>query len=103
MFRIADLPMWQPCALLTLLVARAIVQNTLGFSGGLMITSFALLAASAGLWFMACLGLATKFDRGIGFAVGMGIAPFVFYPIQAFGSAPYGKPEPRETLGLSGV
>jgi hypothetical protein len=102
-FRIADLPMWQAAALLMMLVARAVIRNTIGFSGGFVIVSFALLAASAGLFFMASMGLASKFGKGTGFAVGMTVVPFVFYPILAFGSASYGEPQPRETLGLSGV
>jgi hypothetical protein len=102
-FRIADLPMWQAGAFVATLVARAVVQNTVAFSGGLMMISLPLLAASAGLWFVACLGVASKFGKGTGFAVGMAVLPFVFYPILAFGSARYGEPETRETLGLSGA
>jgi|SRR5687767_11680879 len=102
-FRIADLPMWQAGTLVALVVARMVVESVLGFSGGGLIVSLVFPAASAGLWFVACLGVASKFGKGTGFAVGMAVLPFIFYPILAFGSARYGEPEPRETLGLSGV
>ena len=102
-FRIAGLPMWQAGTFVALLIVRVSVRATLGVLGGGMIIGFALPAASAGLWFVACLGLASKFGRGTGFAVGMAGLPFVFYPSLACGSAPYGEPEARETLGLSGA
>ena len=102
-FRIADLPMWQAGALVALVIARVVVESVLGFSGGGFIVSLVFPAAIAGLWFVACLGVASKFGKGTGFAVGMAVLPFVFYPILAFGSARYGEPEPRETLGLSGA
>jgi hypothetical protein len=47
--------------------------------------------------------VASRFGKGTGFAVGMAVLPFIFSPILAFGSARYGEPEPRETLGLSGA
>lgn len=102
-FRIADLPPWQAGAFIATVVARAAARFIPGFSGGSMVVSLTLTMASTGLWFVACLGLASKFGRGTGFAIGLALVPFVFYPILAFGSAPYGEPEPRETLGLSGV
>lgn len=35
------------------------------------------------------VGLATNFGKGVGFAVGLILLPFIFYPILAFGSAVY--------------
>ena len=102
-FRIADLPMWQAGALIALVVGRTVVESVLGFSGGGLIVALVFPTASAALWFVACLGIASKFGKGTGFAVGMAVLPFVFYPILAFGSARYGEPESLETLGLSGV
>lgn len=33
--------------------------------------------------------IAKKFNKGVGFAIGMIFLPFIFYPILAFGSAEY--------------
>lgn len=35
------------------------------------------------------IALAEKFGQGVGFAIGMIILPFIFYPILAFGDAKY--------------
>ena len=35
------------------------------------------------------VGLAANFGKGIGFAIGLILLPFIFYPILAFGSAKY--------------
>jgi hypothetical protein len=39
--------------------------------------------------FLTCLGVAEKFGKGAGFAVGMFFLPFIFYPILAFSDAQY--------------
>ena len=39
--------------------------------------------------FLLCMALAEKFGKGTGFAVGMLLLPFIFYPILAFGDAQY--------------
>lgn len=39
--------------------------------------------------FMIALGLAEKFGKGAGFAVGLFFLPFIFYPILAFSDASY--------------
>jgi hypothetical protein len=36
--------------------------------------------------------LAKVFGKGIGFAIGMIVMPFIFYPILGFGSAEYRRP-----------
>ena len=36
--------------------------------------------------------LAKAFGKGIGFAIGMVLVPFVFYPVLGFGSAEYRRP-----------
>lgn len=38
---------------------------------------------------LAVVGLANKFGKGGGFAVGLILLPIIFYPILAFGSAEY--------------
>jgi hypothetical protein len=38
---------------------------------------------------MAALKLAEKFGKEVGFAIGLILLPFIFYPILAFGSATY--------------
>jgi hypothetical protein len=38
---------------------------------------------------LAAIGLANKFGKGGGFAVGLILLPFIFYPILAFGDAEY--------------
>jgi hypothetical protein len=40
-------------------------------------------------WIMICLGLAEKFGKGGGFAVGLILLGIVFFPILGFGSAVY--------------
>jgi hypothetical protein len=40
---------------------------------------------------LAAIGLANKFGKGGGFAVGLIFLPFIFYPILAFGAAEYQK------------
>ena len=39
--------------------------------------------------FLMCLGIAEKFGKGTGFAVGLFFLGFIFYPILAFSSAQY--------------
>lgn len=38
---------------------------------------------------LAAIGLANKFGKGGGFAVGLILLPIIFYPILAFGDAEY--------------
>ena len=38
---------------------------------------------------LIAVALAQKFGKGVGFAIGMLILPFVFYPMLGFGSAQY--------------
>lgn len=38
---------------------------------------------------IVCVGVAEKFGKGGGFAVGLFFLPFIFYPILAFGEATY--------------
>ncbi len=40
-------------------------------------------------YIMICLGLATNFGKGAGFAAGLFLLGIVFYPILGFGSAVY--------------
>ena len=103
MFRIAGLPVWQPATLVVLWLAEIVVDRWFGPSAGGFVFALAIPVAGAGLWVMACMGVAAKFDKGTGFALGMALAPFVFYPILAFGPASYGVPQQRQTLGLSGA
>ena len=39
--------------------------------------------------FMLCMDLAVAFDRGIPFAAGLFLLPFIFYPLLAFGEPDY--------------
>ncbi len=41
-------------------------------------------------YFLTCLGVAEKFSKGAGFAVGLFFLPFIFFPILAFSEARYG-------------
>jgi Family of unknown function (DUF5684) len=54
---------------------------------------FLLLIPFVGLIFaiIAVVGLANKFGKGGGFAVGLIFLPYIFYPILGFGSAQYQK------------
>jgi len=38
---------------------------------------------------IAAIGIAANFGKGVGFAIGLILLPFIFYPILAFGSAEY--------------
>ncbi|RLE30718.1 MAG: signal peptidase I [Acidobacteria bacterium] len=38
---------------------------------------------------IAAIGIANNFGKGVGFAIGLLLLPFIFYPILAFGSAEY--------------
>jgi len=44
---------------------------------------------------MLTLDLAKSFGKEIGYAIGMIILPFIFYPMLAFGSATYRGPAVR--------
>ena len=39
--------------------------------------------------YVISINLAERFDKGIGFAVGMVLLPFIFYPILGFGKAEF--------------
>lgn len=43
---------------------------------------------------LICVELAKVFGKGIGFAIGVILLPFIFLPILAFGSATYTRPPP---------
>jgi hypothetical protein len=45
-------------------------------------------------YIMICLGVATNFGKGVGFAVGLFFLGIIFYPILGFGSAVYGPASP---------
>jgi hypothetical protein len=38
---------------------------------------------------IATIALAEKFGQGVGFAIGLLLLPFIFYPVLAFGGAKY--------------
>jgi hypothetical protein len=38
---------------------------------------------------IAAIGIASNFGKGVGFAIGLILLPFIFYPILGFGSAEY--------------
>ncbi len=40
-------------------------------------------------WIIICIDIAKRFGKGGGFAVGLILLPFVFFPILGFGSAQY--------------
>jgi Family of unknown function (DUF5684) len=42
--------------------------------------------------FLVATGIAQRFGKGTGFAVGMVFLPFVFYPLLAFGDSTFGAP-----------
>jgi hypothetical protein len=44
---------------------------------------------------MILIEFAKRFDRGIGFALGLIFLPFIFWPILGFGSAKYLGPVPQ--------
>ena len=39
---------------------------------------------------LVCIALARRFGKGVGFAIGLALLPFIFYPILGFGDATYG-------------
>ena len=44
------------------------------------------------VWILLSIALAKSFGKGVGFAIGMILLPFVFYPILGFGDATYTAP-----------
>ena len=44
------------------------------------------------IWIIVAVDLAHSFGKGGGFAVGLIVLPFIFYPILGFGEATYGGP-----------
>lgn len=53
--------------------------------GGLLVNLSRLLLTLI-LWAVISIGVARAFDRGIGFGIGLTLAPIVFYPLLAFSS-----------------
>jgi hypothetical protein len=41
------------------------------------------------IWIIVLIDIAKRFGKGVGFAIGMLILPFIFFPILAFGDAQY--------------
>lgn len=39
---------------------------------------------------IVCIELAKRFGKGVAFGFGLGLLPFIFYPILGFGDATYG-------------
>ena len=39
---------------------------------------------------LVCVALARRFGKGVAFAIGLALLPFIFYPILGFGDATYG-------------
>lgn len=39
---------------------------------------------------LVCIALARRFGKGVAFAIGLALLPFIFYPILGFGDATYG-------------
>jgi hypothetical protein len=54
---------------------------------------FVMLAVSI----LISIDVARNFNRGIGFAIGLALLPFVFYPILGFGQDKF-EPKPKEIL-----
>ncbi|MBL8024200.1 MAG: signal peptidase I [Elusimicrobia bacterium] len=42
--------------------------------------------------FLTMLGVAERFGKGIGYAVGLFLMPVIFYPLLAFGNTTYSPP-----------
>jgi hypothetical protein len=45
------------------------------------------------MWFVICFDVAKRFGKGAGFAIGLAILPFIFFPMLAWGDAKY-QPAP---------
>jgi hypothetical protein len=58
---------------------------------GLFWTGLALVGGLGGLvvWILICFELARRFDQGAGFAIGLILLGFIFFPILGYGSAEY--------------
>ena len=50
------------------------------------------------IFLVVCIDVAQRFGKGMGFAIGMWILPFVFFLILGFGSATY-RSTPEELYG----
>jgi hypothetical protein len=60
-----------------------------------------LLVPCANIYFLIMLfvELAKRFGKSSGFAAGLILLPFIFWPMLAFGSAQYQPPAPNEPSG----
>ena len=59
------------------------------FSGEISVSVVILSLLGLLLQYLVCRTLAEAFHKGTGFAVGLMLAPMVFYPILGFGNAVY--------------
>src|SRR6266496_3874460 len=52
---------------------------------------FLCMIPLAGIYFVivVCIEFAKNFGRGVGFAIGLALLPFVFFPLLGFGDAEY--------------
>ena len=92
MFRIADLPAWQA----VVAMASGAIMQLVNFALRQLPTSLLQMAISMvtgglifGLYLVFSYSLAGKFGKSTGFAIGLILLPFIFYPILAFGDAEY--------------
>ncbi len=68
------------------------VSLTGGFSGSSILTNIAGLASLV-LYVIYCVKISKAFGKSGGFAVGLVLLPFIFFPILGFGSAEYIGPQ----------
>jgi Family of unknown function (DUF5684) len=52
-------------------------------------------------WIILCIDVAKSFGKGVGFAIGLILLPFIFFLILGFGSAQYQGPSASPGVAVS--
>jgi len=66
-----------------------------GFSGWFILLALIPYVGGFALSIMQCVGLGKKFNKGVGFVIGLILLPVIFFPILGFGSAQYQAETPQ--------
>ena len=53
------------------------------------------------IWIILCIDVAKSFGKGVGFAIGLLLLPFIFFLILGFGSAQYHGPSASSAIAVA--
>ena len=65
---------------------------------GWWVVLFLLPLASIVGWLILCMSVANAYGKGAGFAIGLFVLPWIFFPIAGFGDATYQHPRTARDL-----